>query len=36
VFAFGVVELKGAGHTVQDAVGGAGQISALQPDVVID
>jgi len=35
VVAFGIVELQGAGERVQDAVGGADQAAAFEPDVVV-
>ncbi|WP_333772305.1 hypothetical protein [Streptomyces sp. IBSBF 3136] len=37
VLAFGVVEVEGAGHAVQDAaVGGTREIASLQSQVVVD
>jgi hypothetical protein len=36
VFAFGVVEVQGAGDAVQDAVGGPRQVAALESHVVVE
>ena len=36
VGAFGVVEFQGAGEGFEDAVGDAGEVSALEPVVVVD
>ena len=36
VDALGLVELKRAGHTLEDSVGGAGEVPAFHADVVVD
>jgi hypothetical protein len=36
VKALGVVELQGAGERIEDAVGGAAQVAALESHVVLD
>jgi hypothetical protein len=36
VFAFGFVEPQGGRDAVEDGVGGAGEVPAFHPDVVVD